>query len=393
MPGVSAGPGGSGLNPGSLRPRWGSRWPALGGCLLGGRGGARSPSGGTVLGQQLGRRALFWGQGEEARRLCSQQFCLCPLPLLGGLRTRASARNDLSHRALFSAETRVSPLQGGYGGRPCESGRVGPDLGAVASGALGARLITAPPHQARGGHVGVRATSAQLPRTDWSRPLTLHGCGGGGPGRDAAGSLLGASGQGRGARPCGLERAPWASASELVRAGGSVGPPTTAGQPAGGLWSSLCVSSGRFVGGPWQGLGGLASCPAGEPKVRKGSQAEEGRSHKSGGKKRHTSFPSVTSGQTASPPSWRAAQAVVPSLLPCLPGSHSLRTSHSANSERGAGALLRARGPAHPAAPVCATQARGPSRERWCPAGVGPPDFCPLPSGNPLPPLSLPRFP
>ena len=208
------------------------------------------------------------------------------------------------HRALFSAESRVSPLQGGYGGRPCEYGRVGPGLGAVAGGALGARLITAPHHRARGGHVGVRAPSTRLPRMDWSCPLTLCGRGGGDPGRDAGGSLLRTSGQGRGARPCGLERAPRASASKLVSAGGSVGPPTTAGQLAGGLWSSLCLSSGRFVGGPPQGLSGPASCPAGESKVRKGSQAEEGRSHKSGGKKRHTSFPPLTSGQTASPPSW-----------------------------------------------------------------------------------------
>lgn len=218
----------------------------------------------------------------------------------------------------------MSPLRGGHGSRPCESGHVGPGLGAVAGGALGARLITAPLHRARGGHVGVRAPGTRLPRMDWSRPLTLRDRGGGGPGWDAGGSLLGTSGQSRGVRP-----APRASASKLVSAGGSVGPPTTTGQPAGGLWSSLCVSSGRFVGGPWQGLGGPASCPAGEPKVRKGSQAEEGRGHKSGGKERHTSFPSVTSGQTASPPSWRAAQAVVPSLLPCLPGSH------SANSGQG----------------------------------------------------------
>lgn len=53
---------------------------------------------------------------------------------------------------------------------------------------------------------------------------------------------------------------------------GSVGPPTTAGQPARGLWSSLCVFSRKqFARGPWQGLGGPASGPAGEPKVRKGS--------------------------------------------------------------------------------------------------------------------------
>lgn len=132
--------------PSSLRLQWGSHWPALGAarqrCLA---GGARSPSGGTFLGPwpgQLGRAGAderFWelrGR-DEGGSACSSSAC--PLPLLGGLWTQASAHTDPSHQALFSVETRVSPLQGGDGGCPREADRVG---------ALGARLITAPSHRA-----------------------------------------------------------------------------------------------------------------------------------------------------------------------------------------------------------------------------------------------------
>ena len=256
---------------------------------------------------------------------------------------------------------------------------------------------SSPPHTT--GHGAAMSESVPpgtwLPRMDWSRLLTLRGRGGEGPGRDAGGSLLRTSGQGRGAWPCGLERAPWASASKLVSAGGSVGPPTTAGQLAGGLWSSLCVSSGRFVGGPWQGLGGPASCPAGEPKVRKGSQAEEGRSTNPGA--RNTTPLSLPSPQVRQPLLPAGEQLRLWSLV-CSPAcqGHMVSGPHSANSGHGgAGALSRAWGPAHPAASVCATQAQGPSREPWCPAGVGPRLLSPSfwePSSSSFPP-SLPLRP
>lgn len=63
-----------------------------------------------------------------------------------------------------------------------------------------------------------------------------------------------------------------------------------------------------------------------------------------GGKKCHTSFPSVTLGQTVSPPSWRAVQAAVPTA--CSPasrghmvsGPHTVQTWGWALSREGSGA-------------------------------------------------------
>ena len=136
-------------------PRWLWGLPVGGPCQVTFRwhcpGSAAGPMS-TVLGPRGGNQeALF--------------TAILSVPsLLGGLRTRASARTDPSHQALFSAESRVSPLQGGYGGRPCKSGRVGPGLGAAAGSALGARLITAPHHRAWGGHVGVRAPGHMAPQ-------------------------------------------------------------------------------------------------------------------------------------------------------------------------------------------------------------------------------------
>ena len=51
-----------------------------------------------------------------------------------------------------------------------------------------------------------------------------------------------------------------------------------------------------------------------------------------GGKKRHTSLPSVTLGQSLSSQLASGLGHGPYSLLPCLQGSHGLRTSHSANS-------------------------------------------------------------
>ena len=228
---------------------------------------------------------------------------------------------------------------------------------------------------------------------DWSRLLTLRGRGGEGPGRDAGGSLLRTSGQGRGAWPCGLERAPWASASKLVSAGGSIGPPTTAGQLAGGLWSSLCVSSGRFVGGPWQGLGGPASCPAGEPKVRKGSQAEEGRSTNPGA--RNTTPLSLPSPQVRQPLLPAGEQLRLWSLV-CSPAcqGHMVSGPHTMQTQGTAGqGLCRGPGGQHiQQPPFVRPRRRDPPGSPGARLALGP-DFCPLPSGSPLPPLSLPRFP
>lgn len=213
-----------------------------------------------------------------------------------------------------------------------------------------------------------------------------------GPGCGGAGCLLGTSGRGRGALPCGLERAPWASASKLVSAGVQLHPLQLQVSQLGGSGPlSACSVGNNLQEGPGRASVDQPPAQRVSPRSGRGARLRRDVATNPGGKKCHTSFPSVTLGQTVSPPSWQAVQAAVPTA--CSPASRGHTVSGPHTVQTWGWALSRARGPARPAASVCVTQAQGPARAPWCSASIGSPDCYPLPSGSPLPSLSLPRFP
>ena len=162
------------------------------------------------------------------------------------------------------------------------------------------------------------------------------------------------------------------------------------------------------------GSGPLSACPAGDlwegpgrasvdrppaqrvnPRSGRGARLRRDAATNPGA--RNTTPLSLPSPQVRQPLLPAGEQLRLWSLV-CSPAcqGHMVSGPHSANSGHGgAGALSRAWGPAHPAASVCATQAQGPSREPWCPAGVGPRLLSPSfwePSSSSFPP-SLPLRP